>query len=244
MTAAMILAAGKGTRMGEMSARLPKPLVPVLGRTLLDRALDRLDEISAAPVVVNVHHLADQMEAHLAPRVAAGKAMISDERDALLETGGGVKKALPMLGDAPFLVINSDALWLDAPGEETALTALATAFDPARMDALLLLVATEAALGYEGTGDFFAGGDPAAPALLRFRGEAPSSPFMYGGIMMTSPAAYEDTPDGAWSNSHMFRRAAGNGRLFGLRHRGDWMHVGSPEGVRDAEARLLALGRG
>lgn len=236
----IILSAGLGTRMGDMSRRIPKPLVKVAGRTLIDRALDRADAAGLDRVVVNVHHHADQLEAHLAPRIAAGHVVISDERDCLLETGGGVKKALPLLGSQPFFAMNSDALWLDGAG--STLLRLASHFDAARMDALLLLIPTPDALGYDGVGDFipFAGG--MAPVPIAFRGDAPAAPVMFGGIMMIRPELYDGTPDGAFSNRVVFRKAVENGRLFGIAHDGHWIHVGTPEGVVDAEARLKELG--
>jgi MurNAc alpha-1-phosphate uridylyltransferase len=237
---AMILAAGKGTRMGALSDRLPKPLEPVAGRALIDRALDRLDSAGISPVVVNVHHLADRLEAHLTPHVAAGRVLISDERAALLETGGGVKKALPLLGQEPFLVINGDALWTD--GSVPALLRLQAAFDPARMDILLLLVRTEAALGYDGAGDLvpLAAGGGAIP--VRLRAPDPAAPYMFGGIQVVAPAMYSDTPVGPFSNLEIFKKAIAAGRLYGLVHDGDWMHVGTPEAVADAAARLTVLG--
>ncbi|WP_262692121.1 nucleotidyltransferase family protein [Kordiimonas aestuarii] len=236
----IILSAGLGTRMGDMSKRTPKPLVYVAGRTLLDRALDRTDEAGFDCVVVNVHHHADQLEAHLARRIDAGQVVISDERDKLLDTGGGVKKALPLLGKHPFFTINSDALWLDGAG--SALLRLASAFDADRMDALLLLIPTPDALGYDGVGDFIPFADGMGPMPIDFRGEAPVAPVMYGGIQMIASSLYDNTPDGAWSNRVVFRKAAAAGRLFGLVHDGHWMHVGTPEGVTDAEARLKELG--
>lgn len=236
----IILSAGLGTRMGDTSRHTPKPLIRVAGRTLLDRALDRADEAGLERVVVNVHHHADQIEAHLAPRMGAGQVVISDERDQLLETGGGVKKALPLLGEQPFFVMNSDALWLDGAG--STLLRLASHFDAARMDALLLLVPTADALGYDGVGDFIPFAQGMAPVPIAFRDEAPAAPVMFGGVMMIRPEAYEDTPAGAWSNRTVFRKAVAAGRLFGIVHDGHWMHVGTPEGVKDAEARLAELG--
>ncbi|WP_417449929.1 nucleotidyltransferase family protein [Kordiimonas sp.] len=240
MTRGIILSAGLGRRMGELSAHTPKPLVRVAGRALLDRALDRTDEAGLDRVVVNVHHHADQIEDHLASRIGAGQVVISHERDKLLDTGGGVKKALPLLGEHPFFTINSDALWLDGAG--STLLRLASVFDADRMDALLLLIPTPEALGYDGVGDFipFAGG--MGPVPISFRGEAPAAPVMYGGIQMIVPSLYDSTPVGAWSNRLVFRKAADAGRLFGLVHDGHWMHVGTPEGVMDAEARLKELG--
>lgn len=236
----MILSAGLGTRMGALSKRTPKPLVEVAGRTLLDRAFDRCDEAGLERVVVNVHHHAEQIEAHVEARIRAGQVVISDERDCLLETGGGVKKALPLLGSEPFFTMNSDALWLDGAG--STLLRLASHFDATRMDALLLLIPTPDALGYDGVGDFipFAGG--MGPVPIAFRDEAPAAPVMFGGIMMIRPEAYEGAPEGAFSNRVVFRRAVAAGRLFGIVHDGHWIHVGTPEGVVDAEARLKKLG--
>ncbi|WP_286830082.1 MULTISPECIES: nucleotidyltransferase family protein [Kordiimonas] len=237
---AMVLAAGKGTRMGALSDTTPKPLVPVAGVPLLDRILAHLDKAGCAKVVVNVHHLADQIEAHLAPHVEAGHVMISDERDALLETGGGVKKALPMLGRDPIYVINSDALWVD--GDKGTLKRLATAFDPARMDVLLLLVPTADALGYDGAGDFIPAGDATEPTPITFRADAPSAPVMFGGIQVVKPTLYDDMPEGKWSNVEIFRKASSVGRLYGLLHTGHWMHVGTPEAIKAAEEKLAELG--
>ncbi len=237
---AMVLAAGKGTRMGALSDVTPKPLVPVAGIPLLDRILAHLKAAGCEKAVVNVHHLADQIERHLAPHVAAGHVAISDERTMLLETGGGVKKALPLLGRAPIHVINSDALWVD--GDEGTLKRLADAFDPERMDVLLLLVPTEEALGYDGAGDFIPAGDAASPVPISFRGSAPSAPVMFGGIQVVKPALYDGMPEGKWSNVEIFRKAEAAGRLYGLLHTGHWMHVGTPEAIKAAEAKLAQLG--
>ncbi|NVJ99503.1 MAG: nucleotidyltransferase family protein [Alphaproteobacteria bacterium] len=237
---AMVLAAGRGTRMGALSDRMPKPLVPVAGVSLLRRILTHLGSAGVTSTVVNVHHLADQIEDHLADDIAKGAVAVSDERGLLLETGGGVKKALPLLGEAPFFVINSDALWVD--GEAAALDRLAEAFDLGIMDVLLLLVPTEEALGYDGKGDFIPedGGD--GPVPIVFRGAADHAPVMFGGVQIVKPEMYEDTPEGAWSNVEVFRKAADAGRLYGLVHTGHWMHVGTPEAIEEAEAKLASLG--
>lgn len=238
---AMVLAAGKGTRMGALSASLPKPLVPVLGTPLIDRILAHLQASRVAPAVVNVHHLADKVENHLDTHVADGSVLISDERTALLETGGGVKKALPLLGDAPFFVINSDALWVDGKNTRT-LDRMASAFDPAIMDVLLLLVPTREALGYDGKGDFLPTAEGEGPVQISFRGEAESAPVMFGGIQIVKPECYDNMPWGPWSNVEVFRKAATVGRLYGLVHDGHWMHVGTPEAIQDAEQKLTSLG--
>ncbi len=237
---AMVLSAGKGTRMGKLSDTLPKPLVPVAGVTLLDRALLHLEKAGTGPVVVNVHHLADQLEQHLAPRIKEGRVLISDERVELLETAGGVKKALPLLGEAPCYIINSDALWTD--GSEDTLARLAACFEPERMDCLLLLVRVKKALGYDGKGDFLADltADQAVP--IAFRDEAPSAPVMYGGIQIVKPSLYKNLPEGPQSNRIIWREAVAHGRLFGLLHTGEWMHVGTPEAIKDAEEKLALIG--
>jgi len=237
---AMILAAGKGTRMRDLSDRLPKPLVPVAGKPLIDRAFDHLDAAGVGPVVVNVHHLADRMEAHLMHRTISRQAFVSDERKQLLETGGGVKKAMPYLCDGPFFVINGDALWTN--GRENALKRMQDAFRPGQMDVLLLLVPTHKALGYDGPGDIalVKGGSGAVP--VRMRGLDLSAPYMFGGILIVKPSLYDDMPQGAFSNREIFKKAAMSQRLFGLVHDGEWMHVGTPEAIKEAEMRLAALG--
>lgn len=235
---AMILAAGKGTRMGRLSDTTPKPLTPVTGTTLIDRLLSHLCKAGVEQTVVNVHHLADQMELHLSSAIDAGSVVISDERDALLETGGGVKNALPQLGPAPFFVVNGDALWVD--GSATNLSRMRQVWDDSKMDALLLLVKRDEALGYEGVGDFFTAMEAGA-GPIEFRGSADSAPYVFGGVLLINPALYEDTPDGAWSNRLVFRKAAEQGRLYGLPIDGHWMHVGTPEAIEVAEAKLHEL---
>ncbi|WP_417464175.1 nucleotidyltransferase family protein [Kordiimonas sp.] len=233
---AIVLSAGLGTRMGAMSQITPKPLVPVLGQPLLDHTFAKLDALGVGPVVVNVHHLADKIEEHLSARIRDGRVLISDERAALLDTGGGVKKVLPLLGADPFFAINSDALWLD--GARPTLARLQEAFDPSVMDVLLLLVRTEHAHGYDGPGDFI----PQLPledvTPVEFRGEALSAPVMFGGIQVVAPEMYEGMPEGTWSNREIFRKAAARGRLYGMVHDGRWFHVGTPEAVSEAEAEI------
>ncbi|HEY6994944.1 MAG TPA: nucleotidyltransferase family protein [Xanthobacteraceae bacterium] len=230
---AMVLAAGLGTRMRPFNGRIPKPLVAVGGKPLIDYALDRLAEEGVECAVVNVHHLADQIERHLAHRQRP-KIVISDERDKLLGTGGGVVKALPELGDAPFFHVNSDTIWID--GVQPNLRRLAAAFDPARMDALLLLATTAASIGYSGRGDFLMAPD----GRLTRRGEREVAPFVYAGAAILTPAFFADAPAGAFSMSPLFDRSAEAGRLCGLRLEGLWMHVGTPEAIKAAEAAILA----
>ena len=230
---AMVLAAGLGTRMRAFNGQIPKPLVKVGGKALIDYVLDRLAEQGVERAVVNVHHLADQIERHLAARQRP-KIVLSDERGELLGTGGGVVKALPELGTAPFFHINSDTIWID--GVKPNLGRLAAAFDPAGMDALLLLAAAATSIGYSGRGDF----KMAPDGRLMRRGEREVVPFVYAGAAILAPAFFAGVPDGPSSMSPLFDHAAAAGRLFGLRLEGVWMHVGTPDAVRAAEAAIIA----
>lgn len=230
---AIVLAAGLGTRMRPYNGHIPKPLVALGGKSLIDYALDRLADAGVERAVVNVHHLADALERHLAPRTRP-QIVISDERGTLLGTGGGIAKALPQLGEAPFFLANSDTIWLD--GVKPNLVRLAAAFDPATMDALLLLAPTADSVGYVGRGDFAMLPD----GRLRRRGENEVVPFVYAGAAVLSPALFADAPSGAFSLTLLFDRVGVNGRLFGLPLEGVWMHVGTPEAVAAAEATLAA----
>jgi len=230
---AMVLAAGLGTRMRPFTDKLPKPLVKVAGKPLIDHVLDRLAEAGVDRAIVNVHHLADQMQHHLARR-SRPQIVISDERGLLLGTGGGVKKALPQLGDAPFFHINSDTIWID--GVKPNLARLADAFDPVAMDALLLLAPTTGSIGYSGRGDFAM----AADGRLRKRAEQEVVPFVYAGAAILSPALFKSAPDGELSLTTLFDRASQARRLHGLRMEGLWMHVGTPEAIALAEAAIQA----
>jgi MurNAc alpha-1-phosphate uridylyltransferase len=229
---AMVLAAGLGTRMRPFNGQLPKPLVRVGGKALIDYVLDRLAAQGVERAVVNVHHLADQIERHLAQR-RQPKIVISDERGELLGTGGGVVKALPQLGDTPFFHVNSDTIWID--GVKPNLARLAEAFDGTRMDALLLLAPAASSTGYSGHGDF----SMAADGGLMRRGEREVVPFVYAGAAILTPAFFAGAPPGAFSMSPLFDRAADTGRLCGLRLEGVWMHVGTPEAIQAAEKALL-----
>lgn len=230
---AMVLAAGFGERMRPLTARMPKPLVPVAGRPLIDHVLDRLAAAGIERAVVNVHYLADQIERHLKSRTAP-TIVISDERDKLLDTGGGVVKALGAIGNEPFIHVNSDTIWID--GVKPNLEKLAEAFDPAQMDALLLLAPVSTSIGYAGRGDF----TMAADGRLTRRGERDVAPFVYAGVAILRPELFKDTPDGAFSLTMLFDRAAAAGRLHGLRMEGVWMHVGTPEAIKEAEAAIAA----
>ena len=229
---AMILAAGLGTRMRPLTDTMPKPLVAVGGKPLINHVLDRLAMAGVETAVVNVHHFADQLEQHLKPR-RTPKIMISDERAAVLGTGGGTVKALPLLGGEPFFIVNSDTLWID--GVQSNLVRLAAAFRPDQMDALLLLAPTATSVGYAGRGDFVMAPD----GKLRRRPEREVVPFVYAGIAILSPALFRDAPAGAFALTTLFDRAIEQERLYGLRLEGVWMHVGTPDAVA-AERAILA----
>lgn len=232
-TRAMVLAAGLGTRMRPYNGQIPKPLVEIGGKSLIDYPLDGLAAAGVERVVVNVHYLADALERHLASR-RGPRIVISDERAALLDTGGGIAKALPQLGEAPFFLANSDTLWRDA--EKPNFTRLAETFNADAMDALLLLAATAESIGYAGPGDYAIAPD----GRLRRRAVDETVPFVYAGAAILSPALFTGAPAGAFPLTLLFDRAAAKGRLFGLRLEGTWMHVGTPEAVAAAEAALAA----
>jgi N-acetyl-alpha-D-muramate 1-phosphate uridylyltransferase len=227
----MVLAAGLGTRMRPLTDALPKPLVPVAGKALLDHVLDRLADVGVTTAVVNVHHMADAIEAHLKGRTRP-KIAISDERGELLDTGGGVVKALTLLGDAPFFHVNSDTIWIE--GVMPNLNRLAAQFDPAQMDAALLVAATTASIGYEGRGDFAMMPD----GRLRRRAEREVAPFVYAGAAILSPKMFAAAPAGKFSLNILFDRSLEAGRLFGLRLEGTWMHVGTPAAIKAAEVAI------
>jgi len=236
---AMVLAAGLGTRMRPITETLPKPLVQVGGRALIDHALDRLPQAGIENAVVNVHHLAAQVEDHVRGR-ARPRIAISDERERLLETGGGAKKALPLLraaGGGPFVILNSDSLWID--GARDNLACLVETWDGERMDILLLLASVATSLGYDGRGDFLMAPD----GRLQRRPERDVSPFLYAGVAVLKPELFADTPDGPFSLNLLFDRAIASGRLYGMRLDGEWLHVGTPESIAAAEDRLAASGR-
>src|SRR5579864_60853 len=230
---AMVLAAGLGTRMRPLTERRPKPLVEVAGRALIDHALDRLAEAGVEHAVVNVHHFAEQIERHVASRKKP-QITISDERGLLLGTGGGVRKALPALGDEAFFHINSDTLWID--GVKPNLARLADTFDPAGMDALLLLAPTAGSIGYAGRGDFTMAPD----GRLRGRAERTVAPFVYAGAAILSRRLFDRAPEDEFSLTDLFDRAAKQGRLHGLRLEGLWMHVGTPDAIALAENAIRA----
>ncbi len=225
---AMILAAGLGLRMRPITNKTPKPLITVDDRTLLDYSLDHLVQAGVETAIINTHHLADQIEQHVKSRKDI-EIVLSPETDAPLETGGGVKLALKHLGDEPFYVINGDALWLD--GTRPALTRLAGRWNPDEMDALLLLHSTVEAYGYGGRGDFLA--DPMGQ--LTRRPEREVSPYLFAGVQILTPALFDNTPDGKFSLNIIYDKAIEAARLYGLVHDGEWFHIGTPDGLDQAE---------
>lgn len=227
-THAMVLAAGLGLRLRPITEHTPKPLVQVAGRAMLDRALDHLAEAGIANVVVNTHWLADQIATHLAGRPGI---TLSHEPD-LLETGGGVAKALPYLGGGPFYVVNSDIIWTD--GACPALRRLAESWDDDKMDALLLMQRTATALGYDGQGDFFLD----AQGAPRRRMGREVAPLLFSGVQILSPRLFAHVPQGKFSLNLLYDQALESDRLFGIVHDGGWYHVGTPEALQPVEEAL------
>lgn len=227
----MILAAGLGTRMRPLTERMPKPLVPVSGKPLITYILEPLTRAGVQRIVINAHHHAEQIYA-FAKTWTAQSLIISDETDALLDSGGGVKKALPHFDQSPFFVLNADSFWIDGP--RSNLFRMAEAWDPAKMDILLLVASGGQVTGYAGPGDFTMGAD----ARLTRRQERHVAPFVYAGVAIMSPELFFDTPDGPFSLNLLFNRAIESERLFGLRLDGEWLHVGTPDAIAAAEWRI------
>jgi MurNAc alpha-1-phosphate uridylyltransferase len=229
----MILAAGRGKRMRPITATTPKPLVEILGRSLIDRILDRLTAAKVARAVVNIHYLADLIEVHVSKRRDI-EVRVSDERDLLLDTGGGVVRALPLIGEAPFYHLNSDTIWIE--GVRANLDMLADVWDGESMDGLLLLAPTVGSVGYAGVGDF----EMDAHGRLSRRAERTVAPFVYAGVAILEPSifkAYEAKP---FSLNVVFDDLIARGRLFGLRMEGTWLHVGTPDAIGSAERTIRA----
>src|SRR4029078_12935777 len=229
---AMIMAAGLGKRMRPLTATRPKPLIEVGGKALLDHVLEKLRAAGVRKVVVNVHYLADALEAHLASRAHGLEVVISDERDLLLETGGGLVQAAPLIDSDPFLSLNSDNLWVDGPADTLKL--LASHWDDAKMDALLLLVPLARALNHKGMGDFHMG----RTGRLRRRQRSHVAPFVFTGIQMLSKRLLRDAPEGPFSTNILWDRAIEEGRCFGAVHQGLWFDVGTPKSIPLTEKDL------
>lgn len=231
---AMIMGAGQGTRMAPLTDDKPKPMVRFMGKPLIDHALARLIAVGIEDVVVNVHAHADQLEAHL-KRLSAPKIVISDEREELLDTGGGVKKARPLLGDDPIVTFNSDSVWIE--GRRPTLTRMMETWDPTTMDALLMIASATNTIGEVRRGDFTMEADG---RLIR-REEQTVAPFMYAGVQIVNPTLFDDGPEGPFSTNLIWDKAIERGRLFGLRMEATWMHVGTPDDLADAERFLRDL---
>jgi len=226
----MVLAAGRGERMRPLTLKVPKPLVELAGRPLIDHVLDKLAGAGVETAVVNVHYLPDLLEASLARRAEVKPAIIiSDERDELLDTGGGTKRALPLLGPGPFFVHNADTVWSEGPIPE--LKRMLKLWDSAVMDCLLLLAPLSSSIGYAGKGDFAMAPD----GKLTRRGERQIVPFAFAGASICAERLFADSPDGPFSLNLLWDRALASERLYGMRLDGRWMHVGTPEALAEAE---------
>ena len=227
---AMVMAAGFGKRLRPLTDTVPKPMVKVLGRPMIDVVLDRLVAAGVERAVVNLHHLGDVIRDHLKAR--GDIEILYSEEPQILETGGGIKQALPLLGPEPFFVVNAKIIWLN--GREDALQRLADAWDDARMDSLLLLQPTVTAIGYGGPGDFQMDQD----GRLTRRLEWEVAPFLFSGIYICHPRLFVDSPDGAYSVNILWDRAIEAGRLYGIRHDGEWYHVSTVQQLREVEREL------
>ncbi|MCC3303903.1 nucleotidyltransferase family protein [Sneathiella sp. HT1-7] len=230
----MILSAGLGTRLRPITDVTPKPLVKVAGQALIDYCFDLLRCAGIRSVVVNKHHLAGQISEYVGA-VTDLEIAVSDETAVLLETGGGVKKALPLLGASPFFVLNSDVIVLDSGA--SSLLKMHDLWDSEKMDALLLLHPVETAVGYAGKGDFHLGSD----GRLTRRTQGEGAPYLFTGVQILNPVLFDDTPDGAFSLNLLYDKALANGRLYGLLHEGHWLHVGTPDAVIEAGEKIEAL---
>jgi MurNAc alpha-1-phosphate uridylyltransferase len=229
---AMVLAAGLGTRLRPVTETIPKPLVEINGRTLLDHAIDQLELVGVETLVVNVHYKAAMVAAQIARRDHP-RIEISHETE-LLDTGGGVARALPLLDDV-FFVVNSDVFWLD--GKDRALQRLAAAFDPERMDAILLLQRTVTAVGYDGCGDYLID----ASGCPHRRGECEVAPFLFAGLQLLHRRAFAGISDRVFSLVRLFDRAEEARRLHAIVHDGEWYHIGTPQGLAATRERLSSL---
>jgi MurNAc alpha-1-phosphate uridylyltransferase len=226
----MVMAAGYGTRLRPLTDTVPKAMVKVLGRPMIDVVLDRLAAAGVERAVINLHHLGEVIRDHLKTRKDI-EIVYSEEKE-ILETGGGTKKALPLLGPDPFFMVNAKIIWLN--GREDALRRLARAWDPERMDSLLLLQPTVTAIGYDGPGDFLMDQE----GKLKRRPEWEVAPFLYSGVNITHPRLFDASPDGAYSVNILWDRAIEQGRLAGIRHDGEWYHVSTPQHLREVEREL------
>lgn len=231
---AMVMAAGLGKRMRPLTATRPKPLVQVAGKTLLDHVFDRLRSAGIKRAIVNVHYLADALEAHLKNHVKGIDVVVSDERGELMETGGGIVQARDLIGDQPFVVVNADNLWVDGPSDTFKL--LASRWDDATMDALLLVVPLARAHNHGGRGDFHV---DASGRITGRRKPGRVAPFVYTGVQILSPRVIRDWPEGPFSTNLFWNRAIEAGRAYAFAHQGLWFDVGTPPAIGRTEARLI-----
>lgn len=236
---AMVLAAGLGKRMRPLTNDIPKPLVKLAGRALIDLVLLRLAGAGVTRAIINGHYKADVLFQHLSGW-SRPEILFSDESDCLLDTGGGVVRALPLIGDDPFFVHNSDSVWIEENGSN--LERMNTAWDPERMDCLMLLGEANASLGYSGAGDFAMAGD----GLLSRAAQGQSVPFVFAGVSIIHPRLFEGMEEAPFSLNRVWDLAISRGRLFGMRLDGVWMHVGSPSALIEAEQLMSehTLGQG
>lgn len=228
----MVFAAGLGTRMRPVTDRMPKPLVKVAGKPLIDHVLDRFAATGIETAIVNVHHFADQIEAHLANRTKPS-IVISDERDKLLDQGGGIRKILPLVGREPIFIANTDAFWIGGPTDN--LRQLVAAWDPDKMDILLLVAAATESMGIDWAGDFLMAPD----GKLARRPEREVAPFVYTGVGILKPELFENETRDVFRLAPFFFEAADQGRLYGRRLDGFWLHVGTPQAIEAAELAIM-----
>ena len=233
----MVFAAGLGTRMRPITHALPKPLIPVGGKALIDHVLDRFAEAGLERAIVNVHYRADQIEAHLAHRLRAPAITISDERAELLDQGGGIRKVLPRFAGEPFFLCNTDAFWLEGP--RSNLATLVARWDPEVMDVLLLVAATTSSVGVDWPGDFAM----TSEGRLRRRADEETVPFVYTGVGIIKPSLFAQVPNGPTRLAPFFFAAAEQGRLHGQALEGQWLHVGTPEAIGQAEDTIRHAAR-
>lgn len=235
VTTAMVMAAGLGTRMRPLTDDKPKPLVKVAGKAMIDHCFDKLTETDVEKVIVNVHYLPDMLETHLKEAGYPFEFRVSDERTRLMETGGGLMQAQPLIDEYPFFCINSDNLWSD--GSPSSLEQLAETWDETRMDALLLVVPHSGARNYKGTGDFY------LDEQNRISRKEPNgdAPYIYTGIQLISKRLLREAPEGPFSTMKLWERSISEKRLYGLVHQGDWFEVGSPDAIAPTEAALASV---
>ncbi len=233
---AMTLAAGFGKRMLPLTIDRPKPMVALAGDPMIDHVLARLAKAGIERTIVNLHYQADVLERHLAKRQQKPTILFSNERDEILDTGGGIKRALPLIGDQPFILHNSDSVWIEHQTDNLA--ALLAQYDAEKMDALLLLAPVNTSLGYDGQGDFFI----EQQGRLRRRTQDETSPNVFIGVSILHPRLFDDSPDGAFSINLLWDRAMRKGRVYGIPFDGRWMHVGTPGALIEAQKVIQNAG--